>query len=759
MYKIILIIFLFSENVFNLPFGGDDGLQTIKKICYSGKINYENVPTSNSLKDYLKSISYNINEEKNSTIVSDLYKFFTEDDLTLESNPSEKYLFNVTEKYIFNKGVLILSIFWIGLIISFILGKAFFSEKSTQSNLFARQYVNWGQIIFMIILILSSIPFFTLSNFGRALNASSCSLARFLQEIKFGKSTFNEGRKFNEPYKWLGLLNLDNILLDVQNYFNKTGNYRRNVFDDVSIIKNNISKFSEKIINLENYFKNASIVFYNRRIRPLYINQFDNKLRTGSIINDIYEEYQIPAEINYRHMLNINDTTTVFESKNLIYKENIEGVYNTTNLFSKFITQKSINITHNIQFLHENALIYIYKYLKYSFGLNMIISCFLFSFMFIYYRKRYYCFKIILHFGWNICMIIILISFVISYFLFSLGASFYHLIYVIYEDVLKVDQNGFFNTCLNTQGNLINLFKPSQVTCFTEFDDFYHLIIRQNKIIKKLDKPEIINQYLKEIKKLKVDITLTTDDSYNFIDVNHLLSRLSTITDDNWVSERFSCKNYRYLGKELMMSLNSSQKIDNNYCLTIQDMYTEEDLRKMYKDKGEDKVYEICTIVRNLNSYYNQNEKILTKLEELLIQIDKNYNELLKEINTKTQSIYNLVDKYLTLFPTMTEDESLFEIFNCEILKNELIIYINFNYNYVYFYCMLFGIISLAISIFTFIGMIFIINSILWINSEEKNKEIFEDNENEETELDEIKEEEGEEEEFTEEETEEKMIN
>ena len=97
-------------------------------------------------------------------------------------------------------------------------------------------------------------------------------------------------------------------------------------------------------------------------------------------------------------------------------------------------------------------------------------------------------------------MIIILISFVISYFLFSLGASFYHLIYVIYEDVLKVDQNGFFNTCLNTQGNLINLFKPSQVTCFTEFDDFYHLIIRQNKIIKKLDKPEIINQYLKEIK-------------------------------------------------------------------------------------------------------------------------------------------------------------------------------------------------------------------------------------------------------------------
>ena len=757
MYKKLLIIFLLTKNIFNIPFGSDDGLQTIKRICHSSKINYQKKYTENSLKEYLNHLSYDMNEEKKTPIVSNLYKFFTEDDLTLEINPSEKYLFNVTEKYIFNKGVLILSIFWIGLIISFILGICFFSEKNTKSILFAKKYLNWGQIVFMIILILSFIPFFSLSNFGRAFNASSCSLARFLQEIKFGKSTYNEGRKFNQPYKWLGLLNLDNILLDVQNFFNKTGTNRRGVFDDIQIIKNNVSKFSNEIKYLENYFKNTSINFYNRKMRPLYVNQFNNINKKGSIINDIYEEYQIPAEKNYRHMLNINDTTTVFESKNLIYKKNIEGVYNTTNLFSKFITPKSINITHNIQFLHENALSYIYKYLKYSYVLNIIISFFLFLFMFIYYSKRYYCCKIILHFGWNICMIMILISFIISYFLFSLGASFHHLIYVLYEDIFKVEQNGFFNTCLNTEGNLINLFEPSQITCFTEFNDFYHLIIRQNKLIKKLDKPEIINQYLNEIRKLKIDITLTTDESYNFVDVNHLLGRLSTITGDKWVSERFSCKNYRYLGKELMLSLDFSQKTDSDYCLTIQDMYTEQDLRQMYKDKNENKLYEICGIVLNLNSYYIQNEQILTKLENLLIEIDRHYNDLIKEINIKIQSIYNLVDMYLSLFPSMTEDESLFEIFNCDILKNELIIYIDFNYNYVYFYCRLFGIISLTISILTFIGMILIINSILWINSEEKKEEIIEDTE--ETELDEIKEEMGEEEEYTDEETEEKIIN
>ena len=756
MHKIIFIIFfLLTENVINQHFGGDEGLQKIRKICKSAKINYQTSPKAESLDKYLKHLNYDINEEKNNTLDSNLYQLFTEDDLTLEANPSEKYLFNITDKYIFNKGVLILSIFWIGLIISFILGKCFFSEKNSQSNLFAKKYLNWGQIVFMIILLLNCIPFFTIRNFGRGFNASSCSLVRFLQEVKFGKSTYNEGRKFDKPYRWLGLLNLDNVLLDLQNFFNKTGNNRRKVFDDIYIIKENISKFETQIENLENFIKNSTILFYNRKMRPLYINEFNDISKKGSIINELYQEYQIPVETNYRHMLNINDTTTVFESKNLIYKKNIEGVYNTTNEFSKFITPKSINITHNIQFLHDKALIYIYDYLKFSYILNMVISAFLSLFMFIYYRKRYFCFKIILHFGWNICMIIILISFVVSYFLFSLGASFYHLIYVLYEDIFKVNQNGFFNTCMNNKGNLINLFKPSQVTSFAEFNDFYHIIIRQNKIIKKISHPELINQYLNEIKKMKIDITLTTNEEYKFIDVNHLLERLSDITGDKWVSERFSCKNYRYLGKALMLSLDSEKKVDDNYCLTIQDMYDEKELRQMYKNLDENKLYEICTIVGNLNSYYNQNEQLLTKLEEYLIEIDKKYDKLIVEINEKTQSIYNLVDLYLTLFPYMSEEESLFEIFDCEILKDELIIYINYNYNYVYFYCKLFGIISLAISILTFIGMILIINSILWIDSEEKEKTV---ESTMEEELDEIKEEEGEEEEFDEEETEEKNI-
>ena len=81
----------------------------------------------------------------------------------------------------------------------------------------------------------------------------------------------------------------------------------------------------------------------------------------------------------------------------------------------------------------------------------------------------------------------------------------------------------------------------------------------------------------------------------------------------------------------------------------------------------------------------------------------------------------------------MTEDESLIDLFNCQILKDELISYYDFNYNYVYFYCKLFGIISLAVGILTFVGMILIINSIQWIDYE-INKNSKKDNDEQELE-------------------------
>ena len=733
MFKLIFILFLITQNVINQPFGGDESLQTIREICKEAKIDYQQVQTANSIQEYLDKIDYDLEEEKNSTVDYDLEKLFTEDDLTKETNPSEKYLFKITDKYIFNKGVLILSLFWIGLIISLILGKCFFAQITSSNNLFGKKYINWGQIIFIIIIFLSCIPIFSSGKFKRAFNGASCSLVRFLQEIKFGNSTYNEGRIFIKPYTWLGLLNIDNILLDIQNFFNKTGYNRREVFDDIGEIKENITHFGEQLESLENFFKNSSILFYNRKIYPLYINDFNNIEQKGSKIYNIYQEYQFPLEENFKHMLNINDTTTLFEKRNLAYKKNMEGIYNQTNTFSKLITQKSINITHNIQFLHENAFNYIYHFFRFSYLLNILISSFLSFFMFIYYRRRNYCFKIILHFGWNICMIIILLSFVVSYFLLSLGASFSHLIYVIHDNVLKVNQNNFFNTCLNKKGNLLDLMAPEEKLNIAELNDFYHLIIRQSKLIKYLQESLLIKDYLKEIEKLKLDIALTTNNEHSFIDINHLLKRLSEITGDNWVSERFSCQSYRYFNKDVILGLDRQNINESDYCLTIKDNYNEEELRKIYKNKDEDKIYEIITIVTNLNSYFLQNEGILAQLEIQLIQIENTYNDLIPLINQKADTIHELVELYLALFPYMTEDESLIDLFNCQILKDELISYYDFNYNYVYFYCKLFGIISLAVGILTFVGMILIINSIQWIDYE-INKNSKKDNDEQELE-------------------------
>ena len=183
---------------------------------------------------------------------------------------------------------------------------------------------------------------------------------------------------------------------------------------------------------------------------------------------------------------------------------------------------------------------------------------------------------------------------------------------------------------------------------------------------------------------------------------------------------------------------NKNIKSDTDYCLTIQDQYNKNDLKIIYKNKGENTLYEIITIVSNLNNYFQQNEEILTTLENSLIKIDNTSKNLIRKINNKSKSIHELVSLYLSLFPDITEEESIIDFFNCGILKDELITYYDFNYNYVYFYCKLFGIISLIISLLTFVGMFLIINSIQWIDFEEYNKQYIND---EERELDEIVEE------------------
>ena len=121
----------------------------------------------------------------------------------------------------------------------------------------------------------------------------------------------------------------------------------------------------------------------------------------------------------------------------------------------------------------------------------------------------------------------------------------------------------------------------------------------------------------------------------------------------------------------------------------------------------------------NLNSYYEQNKNILEKIENSLIQIEEIHKLIINIINEKSKSINDLVNLYLSLFPEITDKESVSDFFNCEILKESLIAYYDLNYNYVYFYCRIFGMISLVIGLLTFVGMLLIINSIQWIDYEE----------------------------------------
>ena len=720
--------------------GSVENLQILKDICQKSNIKYKKFKSASSINEYLNNINYNLEEEKNRTIDSELYKLLSQDDLTKEPNPSEKYLFAITNKYIFNKGVLIICLLWNIFVFSLILGKCFCLVHMSASKLFAKKYTNWGKIIFVVVSLLSLIPIILSQKFENTVNNASCALVRFLQEIKVGNSTYNEGRIFSKPYNWLGLLNIDNVLLDIQNFFNKTGDYRKEVFKDINNIEKNITRFGQKIENLEKFAKNISIIYYNRKVYPLYVDEFNDMNKKGTRINNIMNIYKEPLDKNFLYMLNINDTNTYLEKINPDFQNEIGSVYNKTNLFSKLISQKSINITYNVQFLHEYGFNYIWRYLAYFYIFNIIVSMFLLAFMKLFSEEKTFCFKIILHFGWNMCMIIILVSFIESYFLFSLMRSFYHLIYIFHDVILNINENKFFNICLNGDGNMYNIMEPNEVIKFYELNDFYYLIKRQIRLVENFEDKKIIDSYIKDIKKWEKNISLTTNEHYNFIDINHLIERLWELTGDKWASDRLLCGETPYFYKEIILDLTPDLKVNKSFCLLIPDDYTKEELIKIYNLTNEsNKLYELHTILSNLNSYYKQNKLILTNLTNILTDLNKEYNELISLINSKSKSINELAYKYLELIPFKTEGESLSSLLNCGILKDELIAFFDLNL-YSYYYSLLFGFLSLSTGFFTFLGVILIINSIQWMDYEElKNNK---DNpEVEEQELDEILEE------------------
>ena len=724
------IITIFAQPP-NTVFYQDPSYSVFKEICYntdkSYALNYEPIYTK-TVNDFLKFIQYDFSQEKSHS-TSYLYKIFARNDLTLETNPSEKYIFTISRKYIFNKGVLVICFLWVAIGICYISGVFLNKEylpKSPQKNFWPKV----RNITFVFIVLLSLICLYKKNKIFLSFNGTTCYLARFLQEVKLGMGNYNEGRIFTEKYRWPGILTLGDILIGVDTFLGLLHDKNKINFGGLDKLNKNISIYKEKILNMTDKIEDYSIEINGTKIIPSYIDCIINMNNSDSLVYNLLSEYKSDLNYSLEYIYQIYKVAENMERNRVDYMNNIKNMHNKTNEFAKLINLKASNITHNLRFLHENIISDIYDATRDAILFNVFVST---SVLFLSLLVNYFWGNILkysLHLGWNLLMITILISIILSYFLFSVGNNILDLIYILHKNVLKVDQNNFFDTCLNRDGNLLKLFNNNSQNNILEFNNYFEILQSNTKTLTALissptlkESKEKLNNYFTN------EFLLSSNNNPKDEVVNKIISHLEKITNDRWVGNKNQCNDYRYFSKnEIEKKLLIGH---NKTCLTFKDQLSEDNLLILYREKTPEILEEINNIVSNLNLFYIKNEQIISIIEFDIDSLEKKNINITQDINKMIENIEDFIKTFIDLFPTLDKNDKVSDMFNCSVLKNELIIYYDLNAKYVYKELISTAILNIIIGILSFIGVFCIIFYIIWKEPKFRKFSLFSEDEEE----------------------------
>ena len=196
------------------------------------------------------------------------------------------------------------------------------------------------------------------------------------------------------------------------------------------------------------------------------------------------------------------------------------------------------------------------------------------------------------------------------------------------------------------------------------------------------------------------------------------------LTNDIWVSTKANCGNeYIYKSKNEIRDEELNKFDDSEIpkrCLIIQDKYEKEDLNIIYRKCPAKDFIEICNIVSSLTNYYQENEKLLSFINDKLLNLKNQRKYLIYNISEQVNDLQKLILNLNQIYYPIKDQGDIKDIFKCDILKYELLNFYNsiiemkntININSICF---------LAIALLIVIGIIFLINAIL-----RNSKEVYE---------------------------------
>jgi hypothetical protein len=160
---------------------------------------------------------------------------------------------------------------------------------------------------------------------------------------------------------------------------------------------------------------------------------------------------------------------------------------------------------------------------------------------------------------------------------------------------------------------------------------------------------------------------------------------------------------------------------NEKYCFIIQDAYKEEDIKIIYGGICSNKAYsQIVEHITFLTNFYNHNEYLLRKFEEILKEIETVNKKLSETIISQIKKCKNILEDLIDIYQPILGDSNITNLFKCKSLKKDIINFYDISYNYIIHYCCAIKIFVILIILLGLLGIVFIIIDIYRNKKERK---------------------------------------
>ena len=620
----------------------------------------------------------------------------------------------------------LLIIIWIVLIVLACCNKRVFKfqydEKShLKHHLMA--YITF--LLFLCVIVISSISFVIIKKSEVYFNSSVCSLLRLYIDLRDGDQT--------KTSYWKGLKGLQ---IDLQKDESAVSELMKTIeLHDGVMEELNNNKFLKNTFaddeKSNNYYADSKVTSPSSTSSKVYPSYSKNRLPE---LTKIQLEYGLKLDIGVNKNKEIQIQNNLIKKKTKL-EESVSNEY-------KYINTELTDILDSLSITADDYIQYIIDYSEYVnyvafpllysiFSLSIIFSVFGIIFTFLYIRDKKLTLKVknifanILHAIWNIILFLLLLTNV-AQILFKIFEIFGEdgsgvVQYATSEENFKSSDSVIFTgaglmfleMCFkHDDGDFLTEMLSKMEKGSSDLNDLKGVLLEQillanyDKLIEKVQLNEtqnIINKLEKmyedysEISYYSSLISIIENKCQNDFDSlnlytdysNPLISKQSKDSSDKhtydvWTSIKENCNNY----KKYEYINNKASRIDGNkYCMVIDD-FERSDAKSLYSGV---KTSSLLILEKNVEDTFDEYYQALKKFKEdnqkLLgespnfIKMTKNYYEELLAVKEKileglgySKKIVNLINKILNgeTSSTVSAGLDIFSAMNCKFIKRDL---------------------------------------------------------------------------------------